>query len=171
MCSHSQKIKESIDNLMLLLYPKVIEQFNLINSYYVLSISNRNKEHHSIIGLLNDMQIEFSSLHTYESRLVFPTILNVLDNSKIELQNYHPNITDLVYLTEKKEQKLNQLTIELALELKKHDFDYVEHHVELLINTLQNEFVESKQHWNALIQECLNNCSKFKFNKLSEINP
>jgi len=117
------------------------------------------------------MQLEFSSLHTYESRLVFPTILNVLGNSKIELQNYHPNITDLVYLTEKKEQKLNQLTIELALELKKHDFDDVEHHVELLINTLQNEFVESKQHWNALIQGCLNNCSKFKFNKLSEINP
>jgi hypothetical protein len=153
------------------LYPKVKEQFNLIDSCYVLSITNSIKERKAIISLLNDMQTEFSSLHTYESRLVFPSILNMIDSSKIELQNYHPNITDLIYLTEKKEHKLNQLTIELATELKKRDFEDVEHHVEKLINILQNEFVESKQNWNALIHDCLNNCSNLKFNKLSEINP
>jgi hypothetical protein len=96
MCSHSLKIKESIDHLMLVLYPKVKEQFNLIDSCYVLGISNSDKERNAIISLLNDMQTEFSSLYTYESRLVFPSILNIIDNIKIELQNYHPNITDLV---------------------------------------------------------------------------
>lgn len=169
MCSHSLKIKESIDQLMLLLYPKINEQFKLIDSCYVLGITNRDKEHYTFISLLNDMQTEFSSLYTYESRLVFPSILNIIDNCIIELQNYHPNITDLLYLTKKKEQKLYQLAIELASELNKYHFEDINQQIKILISIFQNEFVESKQHWNVLMQNCLDNCCNFNFNKLSEI--
>ncbi len=170
MCSHSSKIKESIDHLMLVLYPKIKEQFDLIDSCYFLDISNGDKECNTIIGLLIDMKTEFSTLHTYESRFVFPSILNIIDNSKIELQNYHPNITDLLYLTKKKEQRLNQLTIEFVIELNKQHFEDINQHVKILISILQNKFVESKQQWNDLMQDCLDNCSSFNFNKLSEIN-
>jgi hypothetical protein len=169
MCSHSSKIKESIDHLMLLLYPKVKMQFDLIDSCYGLGISNEEKERNAIIGLLNDMQTEFNSLYTCEARLVFPSILNAIENCKIELQNYHPNITDLVYLTKKKEQRLNQLTIELVIELNKQHFEDINQHVKILNRILQKEFMESKQYWNALMQDCLKNCSSFKFNNLSEI--
>jgi hypothetical protein len=108
-------------------------------------------------------------IDTYESRLVFPSILNIIDNCIIELQNYHPNITDLLYLTKKKEQKLYQLAIELASELNKYHFEDINQQIKILISIFQNEFVESKQHWNVLMQNCLDNCCNFNFNKLSEI--
>lgn len=170
MCSHSDKINESIEHLVQRLYPKVKQQFKLIDTTYELSISNRDEEGNAIIGLLNEMQTEFHSLYTYETRLVFPSILNVLDKSKIELQNYHPNITDLVFLTKKKEHRLNQLTIELVDELNHRNFNDTDQLINTLVFILQNEFIETRHHWNEVIQESLSNCGSFKTNKLSEIN-
>lgn len=170
MCSHSEKIKESIDLLVQRLYPTLKHQFKLIDKTHELSISNRDEESNAIIGLLNEMQTEFHSLYTYETRLVFPSILNVLDKTKTELQNYHPNITDLVFLTKKKEHRLNHLTIELIDELNKRNFEDTDQLISTLVFILQNEFVEIRHQWNAVMQECINSCSSFKSNKLSEIN-
>lgn len=170
MCSHTEKIKESIDHLVQRLYPKVKHQFKLIDTTHELSISNRDEESNAIIGLLNEMKTEFHSLYTYETRLVFPSILNVLDKSKTDLQNYHPNITDLVFLTKKKEHRLIQLTSELVSELNKSNFEDTDQLINTLILILQNEFVESRHHWNAVIHESIDSCGSFKSNKLSEIN-
>ena len=170
MCSHSEKIKESIDHLVQRLYPKVKQQFKLIDTAYELSISSRDEESNAIIGLLNEMQTEFHSLYTYETRLVFPSILNALDKSKSDLLNYHPNISDLVFLTKKKEHRLIQLTSELVNELNKRNFKDIDQLINTLTFILQNEFVESRYHWNAVIHDSINSCSRFKLNKLSEIN-
>ncbi len=170
MCSHSEKIKESIDHLVQRLYPKVKQQFKLIDTTHELSISNRDERSNAIIGLLNEMNTEFHSLYTYETRLVFPSILNALDKSKSDLQNYHPNITDLVFLTKKKEHRLIQLTSELVSELNNNNFEDTDQLINTMIFILQNEFVESRHHWNAVIHESIDSCSSFKSNKLSEIN-
>jgi hypothetical protein len=102
MRSHSEKIKESIDHMLIQLYPTVRQRFKLIHMACEFDIYNRDQESNAIIDLLKEIEREFLSLYTYETRLVFPSILSLFDNCKTEQQNYHSNINDLVYLTQKR---------------------------------------------------------------------
>ncbi|MBH2004543.1 MAG: hypothetical protein I8H66_07630 [Sphingobacteriia bacterium] len=159
MCKHADQTKRIIDHLLSEVYPGLMSKIKYALSC-VYQESSDAPDKLVMIDLIGDLKNEFSSLITYEQKLVFPSVLKVFLTKK-ENETL-PNLVDLLQLTKSKEHKIMHHVKRLMNMLEKPMWNTTEQ--EILAKAFVNEFMLEKQLWYQMIDDRINTCGCFRRN-------
>jgi hypothetical protein len=138
MCVSVNKYKKIIENLQQKVYPSVH-----------LFLLNINPDSELCLTAINELTNELSSLEKIENKLIFPSVLSLLEKDD-EDDTFSPNIEQVIKLTQQKQDKIKQLFVNLFIEThqcgvcSKEDLDSE-------LKKIETSFFEAKQQWLAVL--------------------
>ncbi len=159
MCGHSDSADKIIQKIVHEVYPAIKEQFYLAETDV--------DDVHFYVAL-TALKTEFSLLSTYETRLVFPSILKVFNTKHHTALPELPNIAELQQLTRHKEQRLLQLVQGFAKEYAKTEMKNPA--VDKLIRLFYEDFTLIKNEWNNMVSVWQKGCACFQKTNLLLLN-
>lgn len=147
MCATVNRYETKINKLDKETYPKLSNTLEDIKHYR--DIYNYEEIHQ----IINELCKEFESLITLERKLVFPAVLSVFNKQKNH--DYFPNITEIIQLTEGKDNKLKKnidsLFQYMNTELKKDELSNFELEIVQLYQFFIYSYFPSKSKWISLL--------------------
>ena len=82
MCEHAHQAKQMIDYLTASVYPMLGSK--ITNALHCKHLEHKHiPEKQVMVNLIGDLKNEFSSLITYEQKLVFPSVLKVFETKNV----------------------------------------------------------------------------------------
>lgn len=159
MCGHSDSADKITQKIEQELYPAIKEQF-------CLAETDIDDVHFYVA--LTALKTEFLLLSTYETRLVFPSILKVFNTKHLTKLPELPNIAELQQLTRHKEQRLLQLVQAFAKEYEKAEVPNPA--ADKLIRLFFEDFILIKNEWNNMISIWSKGCACFQRANLLTLN-
>lgn len=147
MCATINRYEIKINKLDKETYPKLSNTLDDIRHYR--DIYN----YEAVNEIINELYKEFDSLVSLERKLVFPAVLSVFH--KTNNHAYFPNITEIIQLTQSKDNKLKKgvenLHQYINKDLKKEEFSNFELEIFNLYNFFTYSYFPSKSKWISLL--------------------
>lgn len=159
MCGHSDSADKITRRIMEELYPTIKEQFSLAETDI--------DDVHCYVALTT-LKTEFFLLSTYETRLVFPSILKVFNTKHLTELPELPNVAELHQLTRHKEQRLLQLVQAFLREYEKAEVPNPA--ADKLIRLFYEDFTNIKNEWNNMVSIWSKGCACFQRSNLLILN-
>lgn len=164
-CDHLEETRRHIQKIVQKIYPELQYRFVLIGSYSNFETgASDNPFTSELLVLANELKSVFHTLITYETELVFPSVLKYFDNNGAEVKGQLPDITELLSTTKAKEKQLLKLCDEVSSRLQKTGADQLpqKENIALIVSFLQNDFKKTKEQWNEMLKDRMNNCACFR---------
>ncbi len=111
--SLTQECHTIIQSITDQLYPVIMDHLKTIQPLKIKYLEDDSFA--NIFDLLDELNDEFVSLSKYETRLMFPLILNLLKEDCKSMENCN-HATELQNLITKKEDRINNLVLSLEVE-------------------------------------------------------
>ncbi|MEY4875714.1 MAG: hypothetical protein RL708_863 [Bacteroidota bacterium] len=169
MCATSSTLKTEIQQMLAGLYSTIQFQFIVVDASFVFN-ENGNEKNNQLFGAFIQLRNEFQSLEMYESKLVFPSVIKIFEQKKLDKNKTVPNILELLELTKSKENKLFQLIENIELGLKTSDENFDKNEIEKLISIFKTDFFQQKNDWKKLVEDKLNGCKCLQSNELISLS-
>lgn len=164
-CDHLEATSRHIQKIVQEIYPELQYRLVLIGSYSNFATAASDDPFISeLLVLANELKSVFHTLATYETKLVFPSVLKYFNKNGAEINGQLPDIAELLSMTKSKEKQLLKLCDEINLRLKKTDtagFPQKEN-IALTVSFFQNDFKKTKAQWNEMLKDRMNNCACFR---------
>ncbi len=152
MCSNCETLLDVISRIVQNLYPKLQHQLILLEmefaNYTVEEHSYPNSETAQVEALCN----EITSLISYDKKLVLPSILKFLENRWPLHEHKSPNISELLKLTQLKEERIFHLMDNLS---RKPDFLNQHPQLNNMLLILEDDFFPLKEQYNKSVLSSL----------------
>jgi hypothetical protein len=161
MCFTTDKYQTTIQRLETEIYPALHEALNDFDINEAEPLSDLIKMS------IPSLQKEFHSLETYETKLIFPAILALVNDSNTD-KYFSPDISGIINLTQSKEDRLNNYINQIAAILDEAAFtraddadtNLIAGKLQYLTEYFYNQFLPAKQVWKHLLSrlEAGNGC-------------
>lgn len=173
-CNHFEDTSNHIEKIVREIYPAIQYRLVLIGSY-----SNFNNQRcedpfvAELSALANELKSIFFALASYETKLVFPSVLKYFDKNRALANEQLPDINELISLTRSKEKQLLKLCDEINIRLHKTapaDFPQ-KANLNAVVCFFLSDFKTAKAKWNEMLKDRLLNCACFQVIRLATKTP
>lgn len=164
-CNHYEETSRYIQKILEEVYPTIQYQLIMIGSHSNFENAYfRDPFISELYVLINELRSVFHALITYETTLVFPSVLKYFDNNGIAKDGQLPDVAELQSMTKSKERHILKLCDNIDIHLKKADISALpqQENIALIVSFFQSEFKKNKEQWNRMLNNRMSNCACFR---------
>lgn len=148
MCNNCESLLDIISRVVQNLYPKLQHQMVLLEMEFANHTVEEHAHPNAEASQVEALCDELSSLMSYDKKLVLPSILKYLENRWPLDQKRSPNISELLKLTQLKEERIFHLYDSL---FKKPDFLAKHPNLNNTLVILEEDFFPLKEQYNKSV--------------------